>query len=66
MCTGDNSNNKDVDGSDKGAVLRSQRLALRNHMRRNGLLSDGVVENDEVDGVLKTPYEPCAEDYTVP
>lgn len=66
MCTGENSNNKDANGSDKGAVLRSQRLALKNHMRKSGLLSGGAVENNEGDGVLKTPYEPCAEDYTVP
>lgn len=66
LCTGD----KSADGSDKGAVLRAQRLALKRHMQKALSKERGVAGDDE--GVplpqqgLLTPYDPCAEDLTVP
>lgn len=67
MCTGDNS----VDGADKGSILRAQRQALKKHVRK-ALANEGggdrfkVTMSAEEDGALSVPYEPCAEDFTVP
>ncbi|CAN0301127.1 unnamed protein product, partial [Laminaria digitata] len=78
MCTGDSSNNRRlsaptggiVDAEQGGAsrtIARAQRAAMKEHLHRARLF-EGVGEGEGVSygAVRSGPYEPCAEDFTIP
>lgn len=59
MCIGEESDSR-------GPVAHAQRLALRDHLAR---AKSAAAETDPLRSTataISAPYEPCAEDYTIP
>ena len=69
MCMDESSKGSlSVEGGHVGGATyaRSQRLWLKNHVRRAFYDSYGMGAHRMMGDVMKTSYEPCAEDYLIP
>jgi len=62
MCTGE-----DSDSRGSGVpVAHAQRLALRDHLARARSAAGETDALRSTAAAVSAPYEPCAEDYTIP